>query len=137
MNNTRGYRNCNPLNMRQDKDAWRGEVKPSRDAAFKQFETMEWGYRAAFKLLDNYRRLHGCRYLSDFISRWAPPSENDTRRYIDAVAERTRLSDVSVIDTRDEITMRRIVSAMSFVENGIEADREQVKRGWDLFIKTV
>lgn len=137
MTHTRGYRNCNPLNMRHDKDTWRGEVKPSRDAAFKQFETMEWGYRAAFKLLDNYRRLHGCRMLSDYINRWAPPSENDTHRYIDTVAKRAKLADVSVIDTRDEITMRRIVSAMSFVENGIEADREQVKRGWDLFIKTL
>ncbi len=137
MTNTRGYRNCNPLNIRHNKDLFRGEVRPSKDSAFKQFESMEYGYRAAFKLLDNYRRLHECRILSDFINRWAPPSENDTHRYIDTVAERARLSDVSVIDTRDEITMRRIVSAMSFVENGIEADREQVKRGWDLFIKTL
>ena len=137
MTQTRGYRNNNPLNIRYNSDLFRGEVRPSKDSAFKQFESMEYGYRAAFKMLDTYRRLHGCRILSDFINRWAPPKENNTRGYIDTVTKRARLADVSTVDTRDEITMRRIVSAMSFVENGIEADGEQVKRGWDLFIKTL
>lgn len=134
---TRGYRNCNPLNIRHNKDLFRGEVRPSKDSAFKQFESIEYGYRAAFRMLDSYRRLHGCRYLSDFIDRWAPPSENNTRRYIETVAARAKLSDVSLVDTLDESVMCRIVAAMSFVENGIEADSGQVKRGWDLFIKDV
>ena len=84
---TRGLRNNNPLNMRHDRDTWKGEVKPGQDAAFKQFRTMAWGYRAAFKLLHNYQRLHGCRTLADFIRRWAPPSENNTDAYIRIVAQ--------------------------------------------------
>lgn len=131
---TRGYRNNNPLNIRISKSKpWKGEVRPSQDISFAQFEDMAWGYRAAFKLLDNYRRLHGCKSLSDFISRWAPPSENDTRKYIETVAKRTHLADVSVLDTTDEYTMRKVVAAMAFVENGVEPDPEEIRQGWIRF----
>lgn len=133
---TRGYKNNNPLNMRHDKDKWQGEIVPSRDPAFKQFETMAWGYRAAFKLLHNYQKHHGCRLLSDFISRWAPPVENNTTAYIRTVAKRSGLEDVSAIDTLNGEQMQKIVAAMSFVENGVEPDMADVRAGWDLFTRT-
>lgn len=132
---TRGYRNNNPLNMRHDNDRWRGEVVPSQDGAFKQFETMAWGYRAAFKLLHNYQKNNGCRILSDFINRWAPPSENNTSAYVSTVAKRAGLSDVSEIDTLKGDTMRAVVSAMSYVENGVEANEADVAAGWELFMQ--
>ena len=132
---TRGYRNNNPLNMRHDNDKWQGEVVPSQDGAFKQFETMAWGYRAAFKLLHNYQKNNGCHILSDFINRWAPPSENNTSAYVSTVAKRAGLSDVSEIDTLKGDTMRAVVSAMSYVENGVEADEADVAAGWELFMQ--
>lgn len=132
---TRGYRNNNPLNMRHDNDRWQGEVVPSQDGAFKQFETMAWGYRAAFKLLHNYQKNNGCRILSDFINRWAPPSENNTSAYISTVAKRAGLSDVSEIDTLKGDTMRAVVSAMSYVENGVEANEADIAAGWELFMQ--
>lgn len=132
---TRGYRNNNPLNMRRDNDRWQGEVVPSQDGAFKQFETMAWGYRAAFKLLHNYQKNNGCRILSDFINRWAPPSENNTSAYISTVAKRAGLSDESEIDTMRGDTMRAVVAAMSYVENGVEADEADVAAGWELFMQ--
>lgn len=130
----RGLRNNNPLNIEKSKGKpWQGEIVPSKDSRFAQFESMGYGYRAAFKLLHNYQVNHGCRVLADFITRWAPPSENDTHSYVNTVAKRAGLSDVSEVDTLNEIQMRRIVSAMSFVENGICADEEQVRIGWNLF----
>lgn len=132
---TRGYRNNNPLNMRHDNDRWQGEVVPSQDGAFKQFETMACGYRAAFKLLHNYQKNNGCRILSDFINRWAPPSENNTSAYVSTVAKRAGLSDVSEIDTLKGDTMRAVVSAMSYVENGVEANEADVAAGWELFMQ--
>lgn len=132
---TRGYRNNNPLNMRHDNDRWQGEVVPSQDAAFKQFKSMAWGYRAAFKLLHNYQKNNGCRILSDFINRWAPPSENNTSAYVSTVAKRAGLSDVSEIDTLKGDTMRAVVSAMSYVENGVEANEADVAAGWELFMQ--
>ena len=56
---TRGLRNNNPGNIRKDGTHWKGEVEPSRDAAFKQFESMAWGYRAMFKCLNTYSRKYG------------------------------------------------------------------------------
>jgi len=124
--------NNNPLNLRRSADRFLGEV-PSRDPAFKQFETQAYGYRAAFKTLNTYRVKHGCRTLIDFINRWAPPTENNTRWYIRTVAARSGVPAAAVIDTLDGDVMRRIVSAMSFVENGVEADPTQVNAGWRLF----
>lgn len=131
----RGLRNNNPLNIRKNSTQWQGLRDVQTDPAFFQFETMAHGYRAAFKTLDTYRTKHGCRYLADFISRWAPPSENDTRAYVRIVAQRAGLSDVSTIDTRNEQTMCAIVAAMSFVENGVEADMDEVREGWRLFVQ--
>lgn len=121
--------------MRHDRDKWKGEIQPSKDKLFKQFETMAWGYRAAFKLLYNYQHINGCTMLEDFISRWAPPSENNTRAYIAAVAKETGLSDVSRINTLNGEQMQAIVAAMSRVENGIPANLDDVRAGWELFMQ--
>lgn len=127
-------RNNNPLNIERSKGRpWRGEVVPSRDGRFAQFESRALGYRAAFKLLDNYRTKHGCRVLADFINRWAPPAENATDTYVSVVARRAGIPEESVIDTRDGACMRRIIAAMTFVENGVEADAQEVLAGWELF----
>ena len=72
---SRGLANCNPGNIRQSKVRYKGEVRPSRDPAFKQFESLAWGYRAIFVLLHTYRVRHGLRSIREMISRWAPPSE--------------------------------------------------------------
>ena len=73
----RGLRNNNPLNIRLSATTrWQGEVRPSRDRSFCQFESIAYGYRAGLKLLQNYRKLNGCRTIADFINRWAPPVEN-------------------------------------------------------------
>lgn len=121
--------------MRHDRDKWKGEVIPSRDSAFKQFESMPWGYRAAFKLLYNYQHINGCSMLADFINRWAPPSENNTQAYIAAVAKAAGLSDVSRINTLNGEQMQAIVAAMSKVENGVPANLDDVRAGWELFMQ--
>ena len=81
---SRGLSNCNPGNIRQSKVRYKGEVQPSRDPAFKQFESLAWGYRAVFVLLHTYRVRHGLRTVRGMISRWAPPVENHTEAYIRA-----------------------------------------------------
>lgn len=131
----RGLRNNNPLNIEKSKgNPWRGEIVPSTDSRFAQFKSMAYGYRAAFKLLYNYQHRYGCKRLEDFISRWAPPSENNTRAYIATVARHSGVSDVSTVNTMNGEQMRKIVSAMSYVENGIIANEQDVIDGWDLFI---
>lgn len=133
---SRGLRNCNPGNIRSGgRVRYRGEVRPSRDEAFRQFETMAWGYRAIFVLLDTYRIRHGIRTIRGMIGRWAPPTENRTEAYVRAVVQRTGIGADEALDTRDERTMVPIAAAISRVENGVEADAEEVRAGWRLFEK--
>ena len=130
----RGYRNNNPLNIEKvENKPWKGEVRPSQDYRVAQFKTMAYGFRAAFKLLYNYQHKYDCKQLVDFITRWAPPSENNTRAYIDFVANRCHISDLTTIDTRDEKLMIAIVAAMARMKNGIEPDMDDVQEGWQLF----
>ena len=84
---------------------YKGEVRPSRDSAFKQFESLAWGYRAIFVLLDTYRIRYGLDTIRGMISRWAPPSENHTETYIRAVAADTGIDPDEPLDTLDPATM--------------------------------
>lgn len=131
---SRGLRNCNPGNIRLSPTKYMGEVTPSRDTAFKQFETMAWGYRAIFVLLDSYRR-NGFRTIRQMITRYAPPVENETDVYIQRMIEWTELSADKPIDTNNADVMTLFVSAISRMENGKPAVDSDVLAGWNLFIK--
>ena len=131
---TRGIRNCNPGNIRNSKTKYLGEVRPSRDAAFKQFETMAWGYRAMFVLLHTYSR-NGYRTLRQMITRYAPPVENHTENYIAHVSRRVDLFADTPLDTLDPAVMIPVVTAMSRMENGMEAVDAEVREGWRLFMQ--
>ncbi len=131
---TRGIRNCNPGNIRNSKTKYLGEVRPSRDAAFKQFETMAWGYRAMFVLLHTYSR-NGYRTLRQMITRYAPPVENHTENYIAHVSRWVDLFADTPLDTLDPAVMIPVVTAMSRMENGMEAVDAEVREGWRLFMQ--
>ena len=131
---TRGIRNCNPGNIRNSKTKYLGEVRPSRDAAFKQFETMAWGYRAMFVLLHTYSR-NGYRTLRQMITRYAPPVENHTENYIAHVSRWADLFADTPFDTLDPAVMIPVVTAMSRMENGVEAVDAEVREGWRLFMQ--
>nr|WP_294596295.1 structural protein P5 [uncultured Rikenella sp.] len=131
---SRGLKNRNPGNIRQSPTRYKGETA-SADPAFKTFESMAWGYRAMFVLLDTYKRRHGCDTLRKMIVRYAPPVENNTAAYIDTVATRSLVAPDSPISTDNKEVMVPIIAAMSFVENGIPAVMADVESGWELFIK--
>ena len=85
MKTPRGIRNCNPGNIRLTTDKWQGLRPMQTDKEFFQFTEMKWGYRALIRTLQNSRRVHGCYTITDFITRWAPSSENNTLAYIKSV----------------------------------------------------
>ncbi len=130
---SRGIRNNNPGNIRHSATPFRGEVVPSGDAEFKEFESAEWGFRAMFLIVHNYGELYGIDTLDKIIHRWAPPVENDTTHYVSVVARRLGCSSRSHIDSLDRDTMVALVSAMAHIECGVAPDREVVEGGWELF----
>ncbi|MBQ5786230.1 MAG: structural protein P5, partial [Alistipes sp.] len=109
---SRGTRNCNPGNIRRSRVRYKGEVHPSKDPAFKQFESIEWGYRAIFILLDTYRSRYGLDTIRGMISRYAPPEENHTALYIEALCDMTGLEADEPLDTRSRKVMVPLVAAM-------------------------
>ena len=130
---TRGYRNANPLNIRINSDKFEGEIQPSADKEFKQFETAAYGYRAAFRVIRTYINNYKCDTIRKIISRWAPPEDrNHTKNYIKVVSERSGISADDPIYADSREMMIRIVAAMSYVENGREAVMSDVIRGWEL-----
>ena len=131
---SRGLRNNNPGNIRLGNFRYKGEKSKSSDSVFRQFESVEWGYRAMFVLLHTYAVKHGCYTLRQIINRYAPPTENFTEGYIRRVAHATHLSPDEAISTTDGATMTAVVAAMSGVENGVKADMTAIWRGWELFI---
>ena len=134
MKMSRGLRNNNPGNIRLGNFRYKGERAKSSDSAFRQFESVEWGYRAMFVLLHTYATKRGCCTLRAMINRYAPPTENFTQGYLRCVTNATHLSPDEPISTTDGAVMTAIVAAMSAVENGIKANMGEVWRGWELFI---
>lgn len=133
---SRGLRNNNPGNIRQNSDNFLGEIKPSADPTFKQFESIEYGYRAIFVTLNTYQKKYGLSTIRTMISRWAPPKDNnDTEAYIRAVSAESGVPENSRITSTNKDVMIPIVAAMSRVENGVTANITEVQRGWDLFMQ--
>ncbi len=131
---SRGLRNSNPGNIRLSPTRFKGETEKSNDSAFKQFRDMAWGYRAMFVVLNTYRTKWGLTTISQMIGRWAPPTENDTDKYIQAVSHLSNLDPDTPIDTHQSVVMMPLVAAMSQVENGQKADWALIERGWELYI---
>ena len=129
---SRGLNNKNPLNIRKSAVVYKGEIV-STDKAFKQFLSMAYGYRAAFMCLYTYEVKYGLNTIRKLINRWAPPKENETTVYIETVSKQSGIDADTVVSTTDEKQMLKIVSAMSFVENGVAAVEYDVLAGWKLF----
>ncbi len=128
----RGIRNNNPGNIRRSKDKWQGLREEQTDPEFFQFVSPAYGYRALIRTLQNYRRLRGCVTLKDFITRWAPPVENDTAAYLRAVCQDMQVPDSWVPDVDDRETMCGLAAAISRHENGVYALMSDVESGWEL-----
>lgn len=128
----RGLRNCNPLNIRKSGTEWQGMAEVQKDAAFVTFVSNEYGYRAAFRILHTYMTKYGLTCIGDIVRRWAPEMENDTRAYIRTVSERSGIDAGRKVYWSNKEDMVRIVSAMSFVENGENAVKQEVEEGYRL-----
>lgn len=134
---SRGLRNLNPGNIRRSNTRYKGEKADSTDAAFKQFESLEWGYRAIFMLLHTYRVRGYGDTIATMIARYAPPTENNTEAYISRVCRSTGIDRDTPLNTLSAEQMIPIVCAISAVENGVEADVDIVTEGWRLFISSL
>ena len=134
----RGIRNNNPLNIRRTgNDQWKGLSKTQSDRSFCQFETLEWGWRAAFYLLTRtYYHKYRLYTIRVIINRWAPETDhNDTQTYIENVSRLTGISPDEPLGIPSEQPARWMMvgMAMAIQENGTKSiDYFAMLRGWEL-----
>ena len=132
----RGIRNNNPLNIKKGCN-WIGERPNQSDPVFEEFQTMQLGIRAAFKLMRNHiTGYKGTRpkmnTLKKLIAVWAPPTENSTTRYVDYVSAQVGLSPSDIIDPDNRALMCKIARAMAHVECGEWLEPNLFESAWDL-----
>ena len=132
----RGIRNNNPLNIRRSKDQWQGLSDVQNDPSFCQFKTLEWGWRAAFMLLTRtYYHTYRLYTIRAIVSRWAPPNENKTEAYIQAVSRLTGINpdEPLGIPADRPAGWQLLGAAMAIQESGVEGmDFWAMLRGWEL-----
>lgn len=134
----RGLRNNNPLNIRCSNDKWSGQTGCD-DAGFCTFLSKAYGYRAAFRILFTYKRLYKETTVLEIIKRWAPPTENNTKAYIEFVCDvmhtfPTKSFNMGSTDTAEMYDNMSLVYAMALMENGwnTEIDLKDVEVGYRL-----
>ena len=139
----RGLRNNNPLNIRRSTDRWDGMAETQTDKDFVQFQSMAYGYRAAWRILNTYykklkeRKKHFT--VENIIHRWAPPTENDTKAYIRTVLTLTSIGGKENLfppsNASGYYKLSRLLAAMTVMENGIrmsQVDTEAIFQGYKL-----
>lgn len=131
----RGIRNNNPGNIRWGSD-WKGLVPQAErtDKSFCQFVDVKYGIRAIARILLNYRSRQGMKNVGntgidtvrEMISRWAPPNENDTEAYIQAVAKSCGVSANQPVDLTNDAIMLGLVKSIVKHENGVQPYTDSV-----------
>ena len=115
VDNVRGMRNKNPMNVVKTNIQWDGKV-PSNDPTFEQFKSYSYGIRAGAKLLVNYQALHGINTVRGLISRYAPAHENPTDAYIQSVAKAAGVGADEAINVKEKLPL--LVKAIIHFEIG-------------------
>ncbi|WER20913.1 structural protein [Providencia stuartii] len=129
----RGIRNHNPGNIRHGAK-WQGLSEQQTDRSFCQFTDPVWGLRALFKLLLNYQKLHGLCSIRVVINRYAPPVENHTENYIQAVANSLNVSPDDCLTLEDKAVLFEISKAIIKVENSNQQpySQQQFEKAYSL-----
>ena len=136
---TRGMRNNNPLNIRRvNGQKWKGEapfpppLEGTGEATgpFVHFSSLTYGLRAAFCILRTYRNKHHAVCIEDIITRWAPPTENDTHKYILDVC---KLTGFGGKERLTENNWPQLVKAMARIESGMNLTEKQIQQAFQLY----
>ena len=62
------------------------------DSTFVSFDSPKMGVRALARVLNTYNTKYNLDDISGMVSRFAPPTENDTQNYIKFVSDKSGIS---------------------------------------------
>lgn len=126
-------RNNNPLNIRYSAgNRWIGQIGYRR--GFCEFDTLQHGWRAALMLLIKYQR-SGYDSIAKIVTRWAPPSENNTKAYIRfcvthlyGSSDKPGFYDIAANRRITEFAdLQALAIVMAHYESGVALNEEQVQ----------
>lgn len=104
---TRADRNFNPLNLRAKGNAGRDS------GGFAKYTDDESGWEAARRQLSLYYTRDKLNTINGIITKWAPPSENDTASYIKQVSKAMGVDANEKLDLSDPSVMAKLSSYMA------------------------
>ena len=144
---TRGVRNSNPLNIKySERNKWQGKVpdREKKDQVFEEFRSMEYGLRAALKLITKYC-LEGTDTPRAIIRKWAPASAdgNHTKEYIEYVERRMKqlleeqryalsYDPRQPVNFLNKAVMQALLTAMSEFESRYTPTDFELSQAWQL-----
>lgn len=128
---SKGIRYNNYLNVRySDDNDWVGEVGYNPDKEYEQFESPEYGVRAATKLIKtHYNRVNNT--LTKLINVWAPPNENHTNNYIKYLSKKLNIDPNTQLNI-DNNSLVNLINEMTYFENGQYGDVNAIRKGVNL-----
>jgi hypothetical protein len=133
---TLGQKNNNPLNIRPSVNKWEGQTDVSSGASgkFAVFKNIEFGYRAAIKLLWTYWDKHDCKTIRKIINRWAPAGvdNNHTKAYIDFVSKDSGILPDTLLNFNSRDDYDKVIVSMSQFESKMRPTKEQLNKAWEL-----
>jgi hypothetical protein len=115
-----GMRNNNPGNLRPSILPWMGQTGSVNN--FCKFKDMSYGLRAMAVDLSNKITKDGLNTITKIITKYAPPSENDTQSYINSVASTMGIGANEALDF-NSATLARLMRAQLNVEQGTSYSR--------------
>jgi hypothetical protein len=129
----RGERLNNPFNIIKSANAWQGlSVDQSADSTFASFSDPVMGIRAGVKLLSTYFNKYGLNTVQELISKFAPPSENDTRAYINDVATQLGVQPSQPLDWNPATAQALTVAIIGHEQGRVIYDDVTIQQGVQL-----
>jgi hypothetical protein len=123
----RGIRNNNPGNIRRSTDQWQGLASLAEMTAFQREETAFfvfrsalYGLRAIASILTTYEQKYKLATVDAMINRWAPPNENKTNAYADAVSAAMKIGKTESFKFSDPARGVPMMTAIVRQENGVQ-----------------
>jgi hypothetical protein len=94
------------------------------------FENTDYSIRAGIKILRSYNK-RGIKNIRDIIKAFAPPSENDTERYIKSVCRWTGYT--PEMELTSPVMASMVIAAMIRQETGLQLSASHV---YEIIINT-
>lgn len=117
-----GLRNNNPGNLVKTDIPWLGKIPHSKNATsrFEQFIDLKHGIRAMLRDIIN-DIAKGSNTIEKLINQYAPPFENNTKAYINAVSKSVGIPPTTQITVIDNAFLLKVARAIINHENGKDA----------------